>query len=147
MPSKEAKLDLWLHEHGPVALNLAAFQELLGILAPISESTLRRLLRASGASLHPLVAGVDQESSETLAWTLTALSAAYETGAPDIRRIARSIVITAKDHAKLVVGNPRVDEEKRRQKERMVESMLIWLENPDVYPLWEQLRSKSVELD
>ena len=79
--------------------------------------------------------------------TLLALAAVYEAGTAETRRVARRVVITAKDHAKLAAGNQRVDPEKRRIKEEMASWMLTWLENPEVFPLWVALRVRQNPID
>lgn len=147
-PSRQQRLAEWLAGREPdAAVAFTDFEELLRLLAPVSESALRRLLRQSGAALEPLAAGVDQDSFRTLGDSLVALASVYERGTPETRRAARRIVITAKDHAKLAAGNQRVDPEKRRIKQEMAAWMLTWLENPEVFPLWEALRAKQNPID
>ncbi len=97
-------------------------------LGPISESYLRRLLRASGVPLDPLVEGVRQSGFDDLERTLTALAACDRSG-------ARRLVIEAKEHARLAL--------KRKPdpaREEMILWMLTWLENPDTFPIWVRLR-------
>ena len=147
MPSKAARLDAWLRERAPVEVSLADFDELLTLLRPVAESDLRRLLRATGAALHPLVAGVDQDDFHTLRATLLRLADWYERGNAETRRVTRRIVITAKDHAKLAARNARVAAERREQKEEMAAWMLTWLENPAVFAVWVQLRARALRLD
>lgn len=147
MPSKQARLESWLRERAPRQVEVTDFEELLRLLAPISESGLRRLLRASTAKLHPLAAGVDQDTFATLRDSLLALAACYEEGDAGTRRLTRRIVITAKDHAKLAARNQRVAAEKRAVKEEMAAWMLTWLENPGIFPLWVNMREQSLELD
>jgi len=142
MPSKRVRLEAWLRERAPTRVELTDLDELLRLLAPIAESELRHLLRESGADLHPLVAGVDQSSLETLRDSLLALSGWYERGNAETRRFTRRIVITAKDHAKLAARNRRVAVDKRNLKEEMAVWMLTWLENPEVFPFWVGLREK-----
>ena len=43
----------------------------------------------------------------------------------------------------MISRNPKVDREKRKQKEDMVEWMLVWLENPEVFPAWVEARKKA----
>jgi hypothetical protein len=147
MPAKQDKLDAWLRERAAAEVTLADFGELLRLLAPISESELRHRLRDSGANLHPLAAGVDQNTFATLRDSLVALTACYESGPFETRQRVRRIVITAKDHAKLAARNQHVAPEKRLQKEEMVTWMLTWLENPVVFPLWAELRASARGLD
>ena len=147
MPSRQAKLDAWLAQRGPGELGLADFEDLLMALGPVTESDLRRLLRASGARLHPFAAGVDQSGFPALLSSLLALAASYETGTAEDRRTARRIVITAKDHARLAARNSHTSPEKRAEKEEMAAWMLTWLENPLIFPLWAGLRAKALGFD
>ncbi len=56
----------------------------------------------------------------------------------------RRTVIQAKDRARLISRNQKVDAEKRRQKTEMVEWMLVWLENPGIFESWVALRKDSL---
>ncbi|HEU0121035.1 MAG TPA: hypothetical protein VFQ91_10970 [Bryobacteraceae bacterium] len=144
MPSVQARLERWLQERGLTSAGPVELAELLQVLAPIQESELRRRLRATGIALHPIAAGVDQDSFPALRSTLLALAQAYETAAgPGERQTIRRIVITAKDHAKLAARNPRVAPAHREEKEEMVAWMLTWLENPSIFPLWAALRAQN----
>ncbi|MBI2686433.1 MAG: hypothetical protein HYX27_08965 [Acidobacteria bacterium] len=147
MASRQARLDAWLRERALPIVQRTHFAELLELLKPVSESSLRHLLRNSGAALDPLVAGVDQDTLISLRDTLLDLAAVYEGGDAETRKIVRRIVITAKDHAKLASRNERVAAEKRELKREMADWMLTWLENPSVFPLWVALRVKSLKLD
>ena len=142
MPSKQAKLETWLRQRAPTQVELMDFDELLRLLAPITESTLRHRLRSTGVKLHPLVAGVDQDTLAALRDSLLALAGWYEKDTAETRRLTRQIVITAKDHAKFAARNQRVAPEKRALKTEMLVWMLTWLENPLIFPLWAQLREK-----
>lgn len=145
MSSRRSRLADWLRQRAPTLVELADFDELLGLLSPISESALRRLLRETGSPLAPVVAGVDQTDFTNLARTLSALSASYEHGNADHRRLCRGIVITAKDHARLASRNRRLTEAARLQKREMVDWMLVWLENPPAFPLWAELRMTRLQ--
>jgi len=48
----------------------------------------------------------------------------------------RRAVIQAKDRARLISRNPKVDQEKRKQKEEMVEVMLVWLGESRYFRAW-----------
>jgi hypothetical protein len=67
----------------------------------------------------------------------------YETRA-DLRRYCRDEVIAAKDRARWASLSPRVDEHKRELKAEMVEWMLVWLDDPAVFPIWAQLRRNAL---
>jgi hypothetical protein len=140
MESKAGRLEKWLQERAPARVELADFEELTRLLAPVTESSLRRLLRASGAELDPLVAGVNQDSFSALGETLVALADCYERSGAAGRRVARSIVIVAKDHARLAARNERVKAAKRAEKQEMADWMLTWLENPGIFGLWLKMK-------
>jgi hypothetical protein len=115
--------------------------ELRARLAPISDSYLRRLLRATGWPLAPLVAGVRQESLEELERSLRELGEVYaqatQAGDAVRARLVRRLVIDAKDHARWALrrGHP--------EKEETILWLLTWLENPGVFPAWVGLRKSA----
>ena len=57
-------------------------------------------------------------------------------------RYCRRQVIAAKDRARFVSRDRRASPEKRAQKEEMVQWMLVWLENPAVFPAWVDARKR-----
>ena len=59
-------------------------------------------------------------------------------------RYCRRQVIAAKDRAKFLAHNPRITQEKRVQKAEMVQWMLVWLENVEVFPAWVDARKREV---
>jgi hypothetical protein len=115
------------------------WHEIRSALGDISEST----LRASGIAITAPWSGVATHSMDELEATLLELTQVYETR-PDLRRYCRDQVITAKDRARWASRSPRVDEPKRRMKEEMVEWMLVWLDDPAVFPAWVQLRRRNM---
>jgi hypothetical protein len=128
-PSKRTELADWLSAH-PGVIGPAEWTALRTALAPVSESYLRKLLRESGAPLHPLVEGVRQEDFPALERTLFALLG-------EDRRAARTLVIEAKQHARWVL-------EQRPEKEEMVLWMVTWLENPGIFPQWLAIRKEAL---
>lgn len=119
----------------------AEFDALLAPYAPVSRETLRKLLRETGIALSPVVEGVRQNDFEELERTLGNLTVEYERAAGDSgrRRTLRRLVITAKDHARFAARRTK-DESRRRMKEEMAEWLLVWLENPAIFPQWVRLR-------
>jgi hypothetical protein len=93
-------------------------------LSPISEGYLRRLLLAAGVELDPLVEGVRHSSLDEAERTLVALSELYA-GFP---RETRKLVIQAKDHARLA------------KHEELVQWMIVWVNDPALFPTWVRLR-------
>jgi hypothetical protein len=120
-----------------------------GAAFPDSSARSRReTLRESGIPLDPVVEGARQDSYEHLARTLTALTAEYGVAA-DIprKRLIRSIVLEAKEHATLAAKNPKTHPEKRAEKTEMVSWLLTWLENPPLFPDWVELRMRRFGLN
>ena len=116
----------------------------MATLAPISESYLRRLLTEAGVAVEAPFGGVRQKSFEELEQSLIELEAEYARAqsAGDRQRatLCRRAVIQAKDHARLSARSPKTSAEKKAMKEETVEWMLVWLENPGVFPAWVKLR-------
>jgi hypothetical protein len=63
---KKREIAQWIERTAPREIGEPEWQALLRLLAPVSESYLRRLLRESGVPLTPLVEGVRQESFDAL---------------------------------------------------------------------------------
>jgi len=125
----------------------ADFGELLCELAPVTEVTLRRLLRETGIPLAPLVCGIRQDGFENLERTLLDMEREYAeaTAAGDVSRVraCRRAAITAKDHARFALRSPKLTADERVAKEEMVLWLLTWLENPGVFATWLELRKKA----
>jgi hypothetical protein len=138
--SKKNELVAWIGRNNPREIGEPEWQVLLRLLAPVSESYLRRLLRDSGVTLTPLVEGVRQESFDALESSLLKLLAEYESGGAAVRGRVRRLVIAAKDHARWASRK----EEFRAAKEEMALWMLTWLENPPVFPEWVRLRRTAM---
>jgi hypothetical protein len=118
----------------PIRVGADEWREIAAFLAPVSDRTVRNLLRESNWPLDPLIEGVRQDSLEDLERTLLALEAEYREGDEARRRACRRAVITAKDHARF----------HRDEKREMILWMLTWLENPEVFPLWVRLRKSKL---
>ena len=138
----------YLAANQPAAITEAVWHHLLQNLAPVSESYLRDLLRATGLPFDQPYAGIRQHTFEELERSLVDMLQVYRealaTGQRDRARYCRRQVIAAKDRAKFLAATPRSTPEKRTQKEEMVQWMLVWLENPEVFPAWVDARKKSV---
>jgi hypothetical protein len=146
--SKKRRLEEFLGEWQPEAISEERWRELATLLAPISENYLRDLLQATGLAIAQPFGGVRLSSFEDLEASLLAMEKEYSKAVAnrDRRRATacRRAVIQAKDRARLISRNQKVDSEKRRQKAEMVEWMLVWLENPGIFESWVALRKKSV---
>ena len=132
---------------GPItAIGEPEWQAALRALAPISESYLRALLRETGLPFAQPHAGIRQKSFADLERDLRAMLAIYvdamRAGDRQRARYCRRQVIAAKDRARFVARNPKTSPEKKAQKEEMVGWMLVWLENPEVFPAWVGIRKR-----
>ena len=145
-PSVKRRLRDYLAETQPPAITADVWNHLLAHLAPVSESYLRDLLRATALPFEQPYAGIRQHTFEELEQSLGEMLAVYtEAVAAQDRaraRYARRQVIAAKDRARFLTRNPRTPAEKKAQKEEMVQWMLVWLENPEVFPAWVAARKR-----
>ena len=55
-------------------------------------------------------------------------------------------MIAAKDRAKFVAASPRTSPEKKAEKQEMAQWMLVWLEDPAVFPAWLEARKRVWDL-
>jgi hypothetical protein len=142
--SKKQAIRDYLAARKPAAITEVEWNELLCSLSPISETYLRDVLRESGLPFIQPWAGVRQKSFEDLEQSLRDLlevySASNAAGDRERARYCRRQVIAAKDRARFVAQSPKTSPEKQAQKREMVEWMLVWLENPEVFPAWVEAR-------
>lgn len=148
MPSESKSLKQQFREYmaaeHPERITERVWVELLMRLAPVSESYLRELLRDTGLPFDQPYAGVRQHTLEELEASLLKMLEVYReanaVGDRDRARYCRRQVIAAKDRAKFLVA-------KVPAKEEMVEWMLVWLENPEVFPAWVEARKRATSGD
>jgi hypothetical protein len=147
--AKQQLKDYLAAEH-PAAITGAVWRTLLERLAPVSESYLRDLLRDTGLPFEQPYAGVYQHSFEELEGSLREMQRVYAdavaAGDRERARGCRRQVIAAKDRARFLSQNVRTPEEKRADKREMVAWMLVWLENPEVFPAWVEARKRALHL-
>jgi hypothetical protein len=124
----------------PGHITESVWRDLATRLAPVSESYLRELLRDTGLPFDQPWAGIRQHSLEELEASLREMLQVYTeanaAGDREKARYCRRQVIAAKDRAKFLM-------KKIPAKEEMVEWMLVWLENPEVFPAWVEARKKA----
>lgn len=128
VPTKRNRLEAFLAERRPAAVDAALRDEIAARLAPVSEDYLRRMLRDTGLPLHPLVEGVRQDTPRELARTLIALARLYPAHPAETRRL----VLEAKQHARYL-GRSEVHQ-----------WTLQWLENPGIFEPWAKLMLERV---
>lgn len=122
-------------ERGWTEIGEAEWSELIAALPGTSPSA----IRACGIPIRAPWSGVQAHSIEDLDVSLRAFTGVYQ-ARPDLRLYCREEVIAAKDRARFAARNPKVDANKRELKSEMVEWMLVWLDDPAVFPIWAQLR-------
>jgi hypothetical protein len=144
--SVKQRLREYLDRTGHPAITEAVWRELLTTLAPVSESYLRELLRATGLPFEQPYAGIRQHTLEELEQSLGELLEIYRNamaaGNRDRARYCRRQVIGAKDRARFQASESRTTPDKKARKEEMVEWMLVWLDNPEVFPAWVEARKR-----
>lgn len=59
--------------------------------------------------------------------------------------LVRALVIKGKQRAESLARNPRVSEEKRREKQEIASWFRVWLEVPDLFFDWLEMRKQSEE--
>ncbi len=147
--SVKQRLREYLAAERPEAITEAIWRELLMRVAPASESYVRDLLRETGLPFDQPFAGIHQHTFEELEQSLLEMQRVYgealAAGLRDRARYCRRQVIAAKDRAKFLAANPRTSPEKKLEKEEMAEWMLVWLENPEVFPAWVEARKRQRE--
>ena len=146
--SVKQRLREYLAAHQPAAITEAVWRDLLTQLAPVSESYLRDLLRETGVPFDQPYAGVRQHTFEELEQSLREMRQVYAeasaAGDRDRARYCRRQVIGAKDRAQFLAQNARTSPEKKAEKEEMAQWMLVWLENPEVFPAWVEARKRAL---
>ena len=147
--SKSVKQQLrdYLAVQRPAAIDEAVWRDLLRRFYPVSESYLRDLLRSTLLPFDQPYAGIRQHTFEDLEQSLLEMGQVYAdalaTGARERARYCRRQVIGAKDRARFLAQNVRTEPEKKVEKQEMVQWMLVWLENPEVFPAWVEVRKRA----
>jgi hypothetical protein len=146
--SKKALLAEYLKEENLSQVSEREWREIVARLAPVSESYLRRLLADTPIPVDQPFAGVRQKTFDELEGSLVAMGEVYirskETGDRARERQCRNAVIQAKDHARFAARSPKVSPDKKAQKEEMIQWMLVWLDDPGVFPAWVKLRKQKM---
>ncbi|HXK06889.1 MAG TPA: hypothetical protein VMS37_31130 [Verrucomicrobiae bacterium] len=144
MPSASSvkqRLRGWLATNSPPAITEAVWRDLLSRFAPVSETYLRDLLRKTGLPFDQPWAGIRQHTFEELEQSLRAMLEVYRDAAAagdrERARYCRRQVIAAKDRARFAA-------KKKPEKAEMAQWMLVWLENPEVFPAWVDARKRAV---
>lgn len=107
-----------------------------------SESSLREWLAEAGIPVDQPYRGVETKTLLGLEDSLAAMSELYEREA-GLRKACRAVVIGVKDRTRFAARNLKVDEAKRALKAEMVEWMLVWLDDPTMFPVWAAIRKRA----
>jgi hypothetical protein len=130
----------------PPEITEGVWKELLQALAPVSEGYLRDLLRDTGLPFAQPYAGVRQHTLEELEESLTELWKVYaeaiESGDRERSRYCRRQVIAAKDRARFAAASPKLSPERQAAKREMAQWMLVWLDDPSMFPAWAEARKR-----
>lgn len=141
--TKRQQFDKLLQDHSWVAIHAADWDLLR---RSFSESSLREWLAEAGIAVDQPFRGVETKTLEALEASLAAMSELYAL-TPEARKVCRATVIAAKDRTRFASRNPKVDPLKRALKTEMVEWMLIWLDDPAMFPTWAGIRMKVKPAD
>ncbi len=125
--------------HGWESIGKSEWETLRAELPDISETSLREWLHEAGLPVDQPFRGVRTKSLAELEESLVAMTERYERDS-FLRKNCREVVIAAKDRARFASKNPKVEEAKRLAKEEMVQWMLVWLDDPAMFPAWALLR-------
>ena len=134
MTKKQRVLD-FAAARGWAVIGEAEWKELKAALPDVSETT----IRSSGIPIAQPWRGVVQHTLDELESSLRELSEVYA-GRPDLRRYCRAQVIAAKDRARWASHGA----EKHRLKAEMVDWMLVWLDDPAMFPTWAGMRRGKI---
>src|SRR5438876_821629 len=117
--SKKQQLEEFLRERQPATIGEEQWGELVALLTPISENYLRELLNATGLEVAQPFRGARISSFEELEASLLDMEKEYAravaAGDHTRTRACCRAVIQAKDLARQISRNPKVDQEKRKQ--------------------------------
>ena len=106
-----------------------------------AESSLREWLAEAEIPVDQPYRGVETKTMDALEASLLAMTELYERAA-DARKACRAIVIAAKDRTRFASKNQKVDAGKRALKADMVDWMLVWLDDPTMFPAWAAARKR-----
>jgi hypothetical protein len=142
----KGRLRDYLAAHPLSRITEAVWTDLLQLLAPVSESYLRELLRDTGLPFDQPFAGIRQHTFEELEQSLREMQQVYAdalaAGDRQRARYCRRQVIGAKDRARHIAYAAKTSSEKKAEKTEMVDWMLVWLENPEVFAAWMDARKR-----
>ena len=113
--------------------------------SPVSDHYVRGIVEAEGVEVAASLGGLPLDllkliQFQTLYEAGQAIAALASRG-DDGRRAARR----AKQEAEWVARNPRVRERVRQEREEIALWFGIWLQTPEVFPVWLEIRRNSAD--
>ncbi|MGI9035941.1 MAG: hypothetical protein ACR2GD_07880 [Pyrinomonadaceae bacterium] len=60
-------------------------------------------------------------------------------------RLVRETVLKGKNRAQMIARNEKVEEKKRAEKSEIAEWFALWLQSPEIFENWIELRQKSAD--
>jgi hypothetical protein len=146
--SFKRRLGEYLASERPDAITETVWRQLLERLAPVSEGYLRQLLWATGLPFSQPHAGIRQHTFEELEQSLAEMGRIYgeaaDAGDRKRARYCRRLVIGAKDRAKFAAVSSRTTPGRQAQKREMAQWMLVWLDDPAMFPAWVESRKHAM---
>jgi hypothetical protein len=139
VPTKKRRVQEFAASRGWTRIGETEWRELTAALPDVSETTIRE----SGLAIEAPWSGIRQHTLEELESSLDEFSGIYASR-PDLRPYCREQVIAAKDHARWAARSQRADEVRRKLKAEMVVWMLVWLDDPAMFPEWARLRRDKI---
>jgi hypothetical protein len=139
-PAKRSQFDALLAEERWTSIGALEWTRLRGMFG---ETSLREWLRESDVPVEQPYRGVETKTLESLEDSLRAMSALYSRD-PAQRKLCRATVIAAKDRMRFASRNEKVDPTKRAMKAEMVEWLLVWLGDPELFEPWVALRKRQM---
>ena len=122
---------------------------------PVSRSYLLEVLSATTVEISRSLGGLPVDlrhrvhfaDADQAAASLLDMQREYEEArnggnaerARDVRRAVRK----SKDRLRLLLGRRSLSADKRREKQELLKWFLVWLENPEVFVRWIELRRRS----
>lgn len=160
-PSVRGAIMQYLEEHRPERVDVRTLQQIRQHVASRvqrarqpSKAYILEVLLSTPVEVDPGIGGIPADlrgkvrtgSLEQARQSLLAMSREYAQ-APDKPRAAdvRRAVLRSKQHTKLALAG-RMDGDKRKVKQEILEWLLVWLENPAVFESWLAVR-ESVRKD
>ncbi len=162
--SKKALICAYLERERPEVVGPAEaaairreLQAALGARGRISDRYLLAVLEESGARVDRVLGGLDPELAALVRFdTLVGAEAALEqlearrrrereAGDQRVAEECRRAARRAREHAEMVARSRRVHPALRREREEVARWFAVWLETPDLFADWLELRKKSPE--